>query len=117
MRTVLHLIKTYPQQAFLLAFNTGVFAWLQVTGQAILNQFGWSQSLMTNSPDWLQQLAGGSLNRLHSLISSGPIIWLIASLILTLVIRFVKGLIKWTLFILVLLVGLYLVGQYQGALG
>ncbi|KXT77006.1 hypothetical protein [Streptococcus sp. DD12] len=117
MRTVFHLIKTYPQQAFLLVFNTGVFAWLQLAGQAILNQFGWSQSLMANSPDWLQGLAGGSLDRLHGLISSGPIAWLVASLILTLIIRFVKGLIKWTLFILIILVGLYLIGQYQGALG
>ncbi|KXT77850.1 hypothetical protein [Streptococcus sp. DD13] len=117
MRTILRLIKTYPQQAFLLAFNTGVFAWLQVTGQAILNQFGWSQTLMTNSPDWLKSLAGGSLDRLHNFISSGPTAWFLASLALTLIFHFLKGLIKWILFVFIIVVGLYLISQYQGTLG
>ena len=40
LHKIMRAIRYYPEQAFLLVFNTGVFAWLQATGMSIANQIG-----------------------------------------------------------------------------
>ncbi|MBJ8325411.1 hypothetical protein [Streptococcus pacificus] len=111
---MLRLIKKFPEQVFLFLFNAGVFTWLKMGSQTILNNLGVdSANLMAKVPDSIRTLTGGSLENLKTLVESSPWIWLVISMGVLIVIRFVKGLIKFLLFTAIILIGLYLLFKNQ----
>lgn len=113
-------ISQHPEQAFLFLFNTGVFAWLQTTGLAIATKLGFdsiqAESLLAYIPDWLRFLLGDSLEKLQSFFGSYAIAWLVVSMVLAILIRFIKGLVKLIIFLAIIVIGIYLIWQNQAIL-
>ena len=119
-KTLTNIIRRYPEQAVLFLFNTGVFAWLQVTGFAIATKLGFtavnSEILLNRVPSWLQFFASDSLDKLQNFFGSSAIVWLVISMILAIVIRFIKGLVKFIIFSLIIIIGILLILQNQHVL-
>ena len=112
--TMTRLIRKYPEQAFLFLFNTGIFTYLQVLNRQLAEITGFSGiDLSAYLPEWLSHFIGSSLEQVSSFMSQSTWSWLIISFILALLIRFVKGIIKFILFLLIVGGGLYLVWQNQ----
>lgn len=103
-------IKKNPEHSALLAYNTGVFGWLQANAGRIneLHNF-------TNSPvSWIPT---EHIETIKSFVSSFPYGWLIVSFALAFVVKKVKRktrkLIVWGL----ILVGLYFMWSYARTSG
>ncbi|MBM7636615.1 hypothetical protein [Streptococcus saliviloxodontae] len=110
IRQIRKFVKKYPEQAFLFLFNTGIFAWLQTTGLMIANKLGVQlQVVQELIPEWLRLLVGNSVSSLQTYFGSGAVSWLVISMVLTVVIRFITGIVKNIILILIILIGLYLV--------
>ncbi|BCP62176.1 hypothetical protein HO404_00870 [Streptococcus suis] len=106
-----NLLKRYPEQALLFLYNAGIFAWLKTSGQSIMNQLGVSSDWVEKIPAPVRDLAGNSLAGMESLLNSSAWGWLIVSMILLVIIRFVKGLIKFMIMVIIIGGGLYLLWQ------
>lgn len=61
----------------------------------------------------IRQFFGDNKEAVQAFFSHLAITWLIGSMIILLVIRFVKGVIKWGLFLLVIGIGIFLAYQYS----
>ena len=61
----------------------------------------------------VRQFFGDNKEAVQSFFSHSAITWLIGSMMILLVIRFVKGVIKWGLLLLVIGIGLFLAYQYS----
>lgn len=116
LKKFINAIIHYPEQAFLLLFNTGVFAWLQATGTSISEQIGLTNAWNQYVPDTIKNAVGASAPAVQAFFNHSAVIWLIGSMLILIVIRFVKGLIKFALVLLVILVGIYLIYRYQSIL-
>ncbi|HFR3798133.1 TPA: hypothetical protein ACHVHO_002144 [Streptococcus suis] len=111
LRSLISMIKRYPVQALLFIYNAGIFAWLQTTSHTIMEQIGLDDSWADKIPAPLKALTGASMSAMQELLSSSAWGWLIVSMILMLIIRFVKGVIKFVLTVVIILGGLYLFWQ------
>lgn len=108
------LLKKYPLQTFLLLFNTGVFGYLKTISYQVSTITGLPENNISSYlPGWLTQFVGNNLNELSNFMNSSAWSWLIVSVVLTLIIRFVKGIIKLFILVIVLGVGMYLIWQNQ----
>lgn len=107
----------YPEQAFLLVFNSGVFVWLRLAGSAISNKLALGWDHLAHLPNWLVNLSQHSQAGLQGFFGHTAITWLIVSMILTLLLHFIKGLIKILLFLAIVAAGIYLVYRHQSILG
>lgn len=120
MKRLGKIIKMYPEQALLFVFNTGVFAWLQTTGSFIAAKLGFksiqTEVLLSYIPAWLRVLAGDSLEKLQSFFGSYALAWSAISMILAIVIRFIKGIVKFVIFVAIILIGALLIWQNQSIL-
>lgn len=120
MRTLRKAISKYPEQVFLFLFNTGFFAWLQTTGSMIASKLGFSGikpvAVLERLPDWLHFVAGDSLEKLQSFFGSWALTWLILSMSVLIIIRFIKGLVKFILFTAIIVIGVFLILQNQQVL-
>ncbi|MGT2929880.1 hypothetical protein ACVR1G_06555 [Streptococcus dentasini] len=110
-------VHRYPEQAFLVIFNTGIFAWLHTTGSAIANQLGLAWDKTSQLPTWLTNLTHNSLASLQNFFGHTAWTWLIISMLLTVILRFIRGLFKLILFVFIVGAGLYLVYRHQTILG
>lgn len=108
---ILNLIKRYPEQVLLFVYNAGIFTWLKISGQSIIDQLGVSADWLEKIPSPIRFLAGSSLTGMESLLHSSAWGWLIVSMILLVLIRFVKGVIKFILMLIIIGGGLYLLWQ------
>ena len=106
-----NLLKRYPEQALLFLYNAGIFEWLKTSGQSIMNQLGLSSDWVEKIPAPVRDLAGNSLAVMESLLNSSAWGWLIVSMILLVIIRFVKGFIKFMIMVIIIVGGLYLLWQ------
>lgn len=106
------ILKNYPEQVFLLLYNTGIFVWLKSTSTAIVSQLGLTTDWLEKIPAPLRGLAGSNLTGLENLLQSSVWGWLIVSMILMIIVRFVKGLIKFLLLLIIIGGGLFLVWQH-----
>ncbi|HFI0932944.1 TPA: hypothetical protein ACGO1A_000224 [Streptococcus suis] len=109
---MIKFIKRYPEQAFLLLYNAGIFVWLQSTSSAIVRQLGLTTDWLEKIPVPLRAMAGSSLTGMDNLLNSSAWGWLFVSMILMLIVRFVKGLIKFLILLIIIGGGLYLVWQH-----
>ncbi|MCU9533621.1 hypothetical protein [Streptococcus sp. CSL10205-OR2] len=107
-------VKKFPEQVFLFLFNAGVFTWLKMGSQTILDHLGIdSQAIMSKMPESIRAFTGDNLENLKVLVQGSPWIWLFISMGVLILIRFVKGLIKFVLFVAIILIGLYLLMKNQ----
>ncbi|HFU4216891.1 TPA: hypothetical protein ACGO8M_000265 [Streptococcus suis] len=111
LRTIVNAAKRYPEQALLFIFNAGIFAWLQSTSRSIMEQIGIDSSWFDKIPEPIKAWTGASLESMQTLLNSSAWGWLIVSMILMMVIRFVKGLIKFVIMLIIIGGGLYLLWQ------
>lgn len=111
MRKFKYYLKRYPEQMILILFNTGVFAWLKTTSSQILSHF--NIDLGNQIPTFLRILIGDNVTSLQNIISQSPFIWLIISMVLMGILRFVGGLVKFLIFAAVIGLGVYLVMKNQ----
>ncbi|HFH9837978.1 TPA: hypothetical protein ACGOVD_000011 [Streptococcus suis] len=109
--SLINTIKRYPEQALLFLYNAGVFAWLQTSGKAILEQVGLDSNWLEKIPEPVRELTGASVAGLQGILQSSAWGWLIVSMMLMVVIRFVKGVIKFILMLLILVGGAWLIWQ------
>lgn len=110
-------IRRYPLQIGLLLFNTGILAWLQNTGHQIATLTGVNlTNVVPKLPLWLQPFISNNLEQFGQSLSNYAWGWFGISLILTLIIKFVKGILKWFIFLFIVGVGGYLVLQNQDLL-
>lgn len=108
LRSLISTIKRYPEQALLFIYNAGIFAWLQTTSYTIMEQIGIDSSWFDKIPEPIKAWTGASLESMQTLLNSSAWGWLIVSMILMLIVHFVKGLFKFILTLAIILGGLYL---------
>ncbi|HFR3748833.1 TPA: hypothetical protein ACHVGK_001898 [Streptococcus suis] len=111
LRSLISMIKRYPVQALLFIYNAGIFAWLQTTSHTIMEQIGLDSSWADKISAPLKALTGASMSAMQELLSSSAWGWLIVSMILMMIVHFVKGLFKFILTLAIILGGLYLFWQ------
>lgn len=116
LKTIFQIIRRFPEQVFLFVFNSGVFAWLWQSGQDIANRLGVTAAWENHVPAPIQAFVGENMQAAQGFFQSSAFMWLVGSMIILLVIRFVKGVIKLVLFVLIILLGLYLVMQNMDVL-
>lgn len=116
LKTIFYFIRRFPEQVFLFIFNSGVFAWLWTSGTEIASQIGLTDVWQNHIPVPIQAFFGESSQAVQGFFNNSAFIWLVGSMIILVVIRFVKGVIKLLLFVLLILLGIYLVVQNQGIL-
>lgn len=110
-RTITNTVKRYPEQALLFLYNAGIFAWLKASSHTIMARIGIDSTWFDKIPEPIKAWTGASLDSMQQLLNSSAWGWLIVSMILMLVIRFVKGLIKTAIMLIIIGGGLYLLWQ------
>lgn len=116
LHRLLHIIRYYPEQAFLFVFNAGVFAWLQTTGAHIANQIGLTATWERYVPAIVKDVIGDSAPAIQAFFSHSAVTWLVGSMIILFIIRFVKGILKLLLMGSLVVLGIYLIYRYQTTL-
>lgn len=105
IRNIFKIIRCFPEQVFLFVFNSSIFAWLW--------QIGVTAAWQEHVPAPIQNFFGQSSQAVQGFFNHSAVMWLIGSMMILWVIRFVKGIIKLGLFALIILLGVYLVMQNQ----
>ena len=86
------------------------------SGSDIANQLGVTAAWETHVPAPIQAFFGENVETVQGFFQHSAIMWLIGSMIILWIVRFVKGMIKLSLFVLIILLGIYLVMQNQEVL-
>lgn len=113
MKTIFRFIMGNPLSVSLFLFNTGIFAWLQTTSTTILTNLNLQENLTQYIPAPILVFTGNSLSAVQAFVGNTAWAWLIFSMMILIVINFIKGLIKFIFVTVVLVVGLYLIWQNQ----
>lgn len=113
MKTIFRFIMGNPLSVSLFLFNTGIFAWLQTTSTTILTNLNLQENLTQYIPAPILVFTGNSLSAVPAFVGNTAWAWLIFSMMILIVINFIKGLIKFIFVTVVLVVGLYLIWQNQ----
>ena len=116
LRSIFNIIRRFPEQVFLFLFNSGIFAWLWKSGSDIANQLGVTAAWESHVPAPIQAFFGENVETVQGFFQHSAIMWLIGSMIILWIVRFVKGMIKLSLFVLIILLGIYWVMQNQEVL-
>ena len=107
------IIRRFPEQVFLFVFNSSIFAWLWKSCSDIANRIGVTAAWREHIPAPIQNVFGQSSQDVQGFFNHSAVMWLIGSMMILWMIRFVKGIIKLGLFALIILLGVYLVMQNQ----
>ena len=113
LKNVFKVIRYFPEQVFLFLFNSGIFAWLWKSGSDIANRIGVTAAWREHIPAPIQSFFGENSQAVQGFFNHSAVMWLVGSMMILWVIRFVKGIIKLGLFALIILLGVYLVMQNQ----
>ena len=116
LKSIFYLIRHFPEQVFLFLFNSGIFAWLWKSGSDIANQLGMTAAWETHVPAPIQAFFGENVETVQGFFQHSAIMWLIGSMIILWIVRFVKGMIKFVIFAVLILLGIYLILQNQSIL-
>ena len=103
IKTVKRYIKRNPYQAGLIAYNLGVFAWLQTNAITLLGKNN------VTIPPLLQSFSAEALRFISNYT---PISWLIGSMLLAWVFKAVDTVVKWIITIALVFVAYYLLKSY-----
>jgi hypothetical protein len=96
-------IKHNPYQAGLIAYNLGVFAWLQTNAIILLGKHN------VTIPPFLQAY---SVETLRFISTYTPLSWLVGSMLLAWVFKAVGTVVKWIITIALVFVTYYLLKSY-----
>ena len=96
-------IKHNPYQAGLIAYNLGVFAWLQTNAHILLGKHN------VTIPPFLQAY---SVETLRFISTYTPLSWLVGSMLLAWVFKAVGTVVKWIITIALVFVAYYLLKSY-----
>lgn len=116
LKTIFNIIRCFPEQVFLFLFNSGIFAWLWKSGSDIANQLGVTATWGTHVPAPIQAFFGENVETVQGFFQHSSIMWLIGSMIMLWIVRFVKGMIKFVIFAVLILLGIYLILLNQSIL-
>lgn len=103
IKTVKRYIKRNPYHAGLIAYNLGVFAWLQTNAIALMGQYN------VTIPPILQQYSGEVVRFIGNYT---PLAWLIGSMLLAWVFKTAGTAVKWIITIALVFVAYYLTKNY-----
>lgn len=103
IKTVKRYIKRNPYHAGLIAYNLGVFAWLQTNAIALMGQYN------VTVPPILQQYSGETVRFISNYT---PLAWLIGSMLLAWLFKSVGTVVKWFVTIALIFVAYYLLKSY-----
>jgi hypothetical protein len=103
IKSVKRYIKRNPYQAGLIAYNVGVFAWLQTNAITLLGKHN------VTIPPFLQSFSAEALRFISNYT---PISWLIGSMLLAWVFKAVDTVVKWIITIALVFVAYYLLKSY-----
>lgn len=109
-------IRRYPELGLLFAYNSGMFVWLQTSGQQILDKVLQEPSWMTTLPQPIQAFVQDNTDSLAGLLTGASWSWLVVSMACLLLLRVLKGIVKWTLMALLVGGGFYLYWKYKSLL-
>lgn len=107
------IIFTYPQQVVLLLINSSIFTWLQLNLVRLSQKTGLAETYATYAPGWLKSLTANSWENFQTFLNTSSWAWLVATLILVFLWRFISKVLRLILLLLLIGVGLYLVWQNQ----
>lgn len=107
IKTVKRYIKRNPMQSAMIAYNLGVFAWLQSNAIALMGQYN------VNIPPILQQYSGETVRFISNYT---PLAWLIGSMLLAWAFKAVGSIARLVIFVGLLIVAVYLIRNYAIAL-
>lgn len=113
MKTIFNVIKEHPLPAGLFLFNTGIFAWLHTTSTTIVHNLGLQENLADYIPAPIRTFTGENLAAVQAFVGNTGWAWLIFSMIVLVIISFIKGVIKFLFVTAVILIGGYLIYQNQ----
>lgn len=99
MNTIKYLFRRYPLESLLMVYNGLTFLGLQFSGWVIADKLGLS-------------FLADNLSFDQTLMQHSGLIWLVVSILLTLFIRWIKGLIKFILTAGLVILGAYLLIQH-----
>ena len=116
LKSIFNIIRRFPEQVFLFLFNSGIFAWLWKSGSDIANQLGVTAAWENHVPAPIQDFFGENVEIVQGFFQHSAIMWLIGSMIILWIVRFVKGMIKFVIFAVLILLGIYLILQNQSIL-
>lgn len=116
LKSIFNIIRRFPEQVFLFLFNSGIFAWLWKSGSDIANQLGMTAAWENHVPASIQVFFGQNIETVQGFFQHSAIMWLIGSMIILWIVRFVKGMIKFVIFAVLILLGIYLILQNQSIL-
>ncbi|MFV8063608.1 hypothetical protein ACEF00_09410 [Streptococcus hyovaginalis] len=106
-------MKRHPFETFLYLFNTGIFAWLMITTRLILSRLGLhSLPVLEQLPSLILSMGNHSLAPIRGLVGQLPWLWLAISFMLTLLVTFLKGVVRRILGMIILALGLYLLFKH-----
>lgn len=107
IKTLKRYIKHNPYQAGLIAYNLGVFAWLQTNAHILLGKHN------VTIPPFLQAY---SVETLRFISTYTPLSWLVGSMFLAWVFKAVDTVVKWIITIALIFVAYYLLKNYKIAI-
>ena len=116
LKSIFNIIRRFPEQVFLFFFNSGIFAWLWKNGSDIANQLGVTAAWESHVPAPIQAFFGENVETVQGFFQHSAIMWLIGSMIILWIVRFVKGMIKFVIFAVLIMLGIYLILQNQSIL-
>lgn len=103
IKTVRRYVKHNPYQAGLIAYNLGVFAWLQTNAHILLMKHN------VTIPPFLQAY---SVETLRYISTYTPLSWLVGSMLLAWVFKAVGTVVRWLITIALIFVAFYLLRSY-----
>ena len=102
-KTLKRYIKKNPYQAGIIAYNFGIFAWLQANALTLMGKYN------ITVPPVLQGFGGGVIRFLSNYT---PLTWLLLSMLLAWAFKTVGIIVKWVIIIVLGIVAYYLVKGY-----
>ena len=103
IKTLKRYVKHNPYQAGLIAYNLGVFAWLQTNAHILL------MKNHVTIPPFLQAY---SVETLRYISTYTPLSWLVGSMLLAWVFKAVGTVVRWFITIALVFVAFYLLRSY-----
>lgn len=103
LNAVKRYIKKNPYQTGIIAYNFGIFAWLQTNAIALMGKYN------ITIPPVLQGFSTGAIRFLSNYT---PLTWLLVSMLLAWAFKTVGTIVKWAIIIILGFVAYYLVKGY-----
>ncbi len=113
LRIIKSVSLTYPQQTLLVILNSAFFIWMQESSRQVIKALGLSESHQDYLPDWITTLVGSGVENFRSFLEASSWAWLVATISLIFIWRFISRLFRLLLLGIIIGVALWLIWQNQ----